>query len=78
MKCEHVSSDMSSNYWERSFFGNPFNAPSPALAADGSVCPDIKGVGLGHLGADDLQEMATRKDYDTLYWLSRLSDSPGW
>lgn len=26
VKCEHVSSNMSSNYWERSFFGNPFNA----------------------------------------------------
>lgn len=77
VKCEHVSSNMSSNYWERSFFGNPLNAQSPALAADGSVCPNTKGVGLGQLGADDLQDMATRKDSDTLQWLSRLPDSPG-
>lgn len=26
VECEHVSSHMSSNYWERSFFGNAFNA----------------------------------------------------
>lgn len=59
------------------FFWQPIQCQSPALAADGSVCPNIKGVGLGHLGADDLQEMATRKDYDTLQWLSRLPDSLG-
>lgn len=37
VKCEHVSSRMSSKYWEGSFFGNPLNAHLLLLAADGSV-----------------------------------------
>lgn len=76
MKCEHVSSHISSNCWEQSFFGNPFNANLPLWQLMGRF-PDIDSVGLGHLGADDLQEKASRKDYDTLQWLSRPSDSLG-
>lgn len=76
VKCEHVSSHISSNYWEQSFFGNLFNANLPLWQLMGRS-PDIESVGLGHVRADDLQEMASRKDYDTLQWLSRPSDRLG-
>lgn len=43
--------------WGATFFWQPIQCLYPALAADGLVCRGThRSVGLGHLGADDLQQ----------------------